>query len=99
MRGGGAGLACLTGSVGATLLIMPETVTCPLEGVALGVETGAAGAVLFGVRTALLDTDCNAASFTAEDVAEFDATDVPAVDGTDTFSGGLGGAGGSITGV
>jgi len=78
---------------------MPETVTCPLEGVVLEVETGAAGAVTFGVRMALLDTDCNAASFTAEDVAEFDATDVPAVDGTDTFSGGPGGAGGSIAGV
>lgn len=99
MRGGAAGLACLSGSVGVTLIIIPETVTCPLEGGAFVAGTGAAGVVMFGVRTALLDTDCHAASFTAGYVAEFVTTDVPAVDGTDTFSDGRGGAGGSVTGV
>src|SRR3989344_4976716 len=99
VRGGEAGLACLSGSVGATLIIMPETVTWPLDDAGFVAGTGAAGGVMFGVRATLPVTACDAGSVTAGEVAEFVATDVPAANGTDMFSGTLGGAGGTIAGA
>ena len=92
-------MVCLIGSVGATLIIMSETVTWPLDGTAFVAGTSATGVVVFAVRDILLVTACNAGSVTAGEVAEFDATEVAAMDGADMFSIGPDETDGVIAGV